>query len=114
VTLNPTLACVVALAVLVAGCGASSENDSGYVTALEAQFFFNGHFGGKWRCIGHEPPDPSEPLVDAKLAEEIEEAKGRPDALPFGFVTCRLQSGGNEAASENGIQPGSVLTYGFP
>ena len=113
-TLKFALICVVAAPALVAGCGSSSENGPGFVTALEAQFFFNGHFGGKWSCTGHEPPDPSETLVNEKLAEEIEKAKGRRDALPFGFVMCALRSGGNRLARESGIQPGSVLTYGFP
>lgn len=99
---------------LITGCGSSDESDSGYVSILEAKFFFEGYFGGRWSCEGHEPPDPSEPLVNAKLAEEIEDAKGRVRALPFGFVSCRLLSGGSKRAHENGVTPGSTLTYGFP
>lgn len=107
------LSSALAALTLIAGCG-SDESDSGYVSILEAKFFFEGHFGGRWSCEGREPPDPSEPLVNAELAEEIEDAKGRVGLLPFGFVSCRLISGGKETARENGVSPGSTVTYGFP
>lgn len=108
------LSSALAALTLMAGCGNSDESDSGYVSILEAKFFFEGHFGGRWSCEGREPPDPSEPLVNAELAEEIEDAKGRVGLLPFGFVSCRLISGGKKRARENGVTPGSTLTYGFP
>jgi hypothetical protein len=110
-------ALVVALAgVGAGGCGSSGPPDpEGYVSILEARSYFEIIYGGHWKCEGHGVPDRTEFLINDELREVIEEAGHRRNLLPFEFVTCRLGIyGGNRSAREDGIGPGSVLTYGIP
>jgi hypothetical protein len=105
---------IVAVILLLAGCGESSDPPTGYVTLDEADYYFSVYYGGRWKCRGHGPPDHAESLVDPAITEVIEKAGGRANLLPFSFASCRLLSGGNKQAREDRVEPGSVLTYGIP
>jgi hypothetical protein len=99
----------------ITGCGSNdSDSPDGYVSVIEAKFYFDGVYGGRWDCVGHGIPDRNEVLVDLELSEMIEKAGSRRNLLPFRFVSCRLLSGARQSAREDDVHPGSVLTYGIP
>jgi hypothetical protein len=98
-------ATIVTALLLLVGCGDSPEPLAGYVTVEEADTYFNVLYGGRWECAGHGPPDSLSMNLEPRFREK---------PLLFRFASCRLLSGGNSQAHEDGVGSGSVLTYGIP